>query len=282
MTQISDIFRLFNKNSNTATTIDSINNDPNLIRNKAILGDIATTAGGLLSATAVQPGEEPNIRRGILGGALAGAAGGPLGILAGGLGGFFTSAKAMENYQNTLGLEAEQNRLDKTINPALYEEGGMIAPPQEFEAAQLSFDELILLPDGQIVKSTSNKEHKDMKKDEVTDMIPKGSYVFSNKLKFDTKKLKEEDIVLAKFPGVYSEEGNTKYEEIKLTDTVGEGEMTFAEAAKRVLKKIPTQDNKKDIYNKKTNDLNIETRIPHLMKLIELQTKQKNGKTKKV
>lgn len=280
MTQISDIFRLFNKNSNTAATIDTIKTDPSIIQNKARLGDIASIGGGLLSSTAIVPGEEPNIRRGVVGGILSGAAAGPFGMLAGGLGGYLTAARAMEDYQKSLGRSAEQNRLDKTVNPSLYEEGGEVNAEQEFVAAQLSFDELILLPDGQIVKSTSKEKHDDMEKDEVTDMIPKGSYVFSNKLKFDTKKLKDTDIVLAKFPGVYSEEGNTKYEEIKLTDTIGEGEMTFAEAAKKVLKKIPTQDNKKDIYNKKTNDLNIETRIPHLMKLIELQTKQKNGKTK--
>jgi hypothetical protein len=278
MTQISDIFRLFNKNSNTAATIDTINTDPSIIQNKARLGDIASIGGGLLSSTAIVPGEEPNIRRGVVGGILSGAAAGPFGMLAGGLGGYLTAARAMEEYQNSLGRSAEQNRLDKTVNPSFYEEGGEVE--QEYEEAQLSFDELILLPDGQIVKSTSNEKHKDMPKKEVTDMLPKGSQVFSNKLKFDTKKLKDEDIVLAKFPGVYGEDGNTKYEEIKLTDVIGEGEMTFAEAAKKVLKKIPTQDNKKDIYNKKTNDLNIETRIPHLMKLIELQTKQKNGKTK--
>ena len=94
-------------------------------------------------------------------------------------------------------------------------------------------------------------------------------------LKINPKKLSEEDNMIAVFPGTYSEQGNTPLQEMELTDIIGEEEMTFAEAVKKVQKKITTLEDVKDIFTTHTNNMNVETRIPYLMRLMELQDRAK-------
>lgn len=238
--------------------------------------DIGSVTGNALMTSANIPGEEPNIGRSILGGTLAGIGGGPLGMLAGAASGALTSvgsANAYENYRNL----SNPDVLDKGVYPKAYmEEGGNTG----YNSIQAEEGELMLFPEGDIVDVLADDKHKNMKSSKVTDMVPDGTYVFSNKLEVDTRKIKEEDDIIASYPGTYSEQGNTPMQYIKLTDVLGKGKMTFAEAVDKIRKKIPTMDDIKDITTTQTNDMNVESRNPYLMKLMEMQESKKSKKYK--
>ena len=234
--------------------------------------DFGAIIGGSLSAMSSLPGQSPNIGQGALGGALTGIGGGLPGMILGGLFGGLKSARLAEDYEKTKSLSQELNMANKTVMPTQYmEDGG----PVRYKDVRTEVGEVIYLPNGDIVDVLASDKHSEQDDKEITDKVEEGSYIFSDKLEIDPKKLSEEDDLIALFPGTYSEQGNTPMQEIRLTDIIGEDKITFAEATKKVQKKITTLEDVKDIFTTQSNALNVETRIPYIMRLMELQNRAK-------
>lgn len=237
------------------------------------LTDFGSIIGGSLSTMSTLPGQSPNVGQGILGGALTGIGAGLPGMVAGGLFGGLRSARLAEDYEKGKNLSQELNMANKTVMPSQYmAEGG----PVRYKDVQTEEGEVIVLPNGDIVDVLADNKHSEEDDDTVTDKLEEGSYVFSAKLKLNPEELSEEDNMIAVFPGTYSEQGNTPLQEMELTDIIGEEELTFAEAVKKIQKKITTLEDVKDIFTTHTNNMNVETRIPYLMRLMELQDRAKS------
>lgn len=226
------------------------------------LTDVGALTGSAITAT--QP-PEGDLGQGFLGGALSGIGGGPLSMLFSGIAGLANSGRKGEDYAKMRDQQQAINIHNKTIS---YEDGGIV-PGMGIQA---ELGEAFMLPNGDIVDTLAEELHKDMKEHTITDIL-NDSMVFSNK---PIGKISEKNDLLYRTPGVYSEIGNEPMSEVKLTDIVDEDD-TFSDAVKKVRKKIPTREENNDILTIRTNVLNKETRIPYLLKLIELQnTKNKN------
>lgn len=244
------------------------------------ISQVASPAGAIVSANAETP-EAAGI-----GGILAGMSGGPLGMLMGGVGGltdFFQKKSARESYMEAY----NKNMLDsRTVAPfaGSFEKGGF--PELEelpFMGIQTKEGEQLFTVGGEIVDTMSDDLHKDMKKGEVTDVVPRGTFVFSDSSSLDTSNMSDKKDVMYRFPGRYSEtDGNVKGEEVRFTDFVGKGKMTYAEAAMNLKKKIPLLTEKHgDILTEMTNAKNLQTRMPFVMRLIEMQETSKKTVSKR-
>lgn len=236
------------------------------------LTDMGSIAGGALQLASNVPGQAPNIGQSALGGALSGMAAGPIGMIGGAFAGGLTALKGSQDYLAQMERNQQASMMGKSVMPAAYmEEGG----PTDFTEVQTELGEVISMPTGELVDVNAKKLHKDEDKKTITDVMPGGSFVFSNKHKINTEKLSDEDDVVMTMPGVYSEEGNIEHFTWKLSDMLGKGEFTFAEAVKKIREKIPTEEDIKDIFTTQANSMNIETRLPYISRLMELQEKLK-------
>lgn len=244
------------------------------------VSQVAAPAGAIVSTNADTAGAAG------IGGLLSGIAGGPLGMLMGGIGGlndFYQKKSAKEAYMENY----NKNLLDsRTMAPfaGSFEKGGF--PELEelpFMGIQTKDGEQLFTVGGEIVDTMSDELHKDMKKGEVTDVVPRGTFVFSDSSSLDTSNMSDKKDVMYRFPGRYSEiDGNVKGEEVRFTDFVGKGKMTYAEAAMNLKKKIPLLTEKHgDILTEMTNAKNLQTRMPFVMKLIEMQETSKKPNSKR-
>ncbi len=142
--------------------------------------------------------------------------------------------------------------------------------------------EKIGYPDGSIFDIKAKEKHEKMDKDEVTDILPQGSYIFGARDKQAIKKKTAEKISMGNTPIVYNEFDNspqTNAEEIKLSDLFKKEEHTPAELAEIVKKKFKLSGKSSDAFTDVTNEENKVGRIPYLMnimKLTEDKKKQKN------
>lgn len=154
-----------------------------------------------------------------------------------------------------------------------------IDPNSPYQHIQTEKGEMMMMMDGGIVPTKATKLHKNMKKDEVTDIVPVGTFVFSD---FDKKKLKKEKLDKIKIghsPVQYSEEGEAiELKESSMGDYMTKAEQTPAEIAKNILSKFPISSRKKDIFADITNEQNRVNRLPYLAKLVELNGSKKTDK----
>lgn len=151
-----------------------------------------------------------------------------------------------------------------------------VDPKSPFQHVQTEKGEKVMMQDGGIVPVKALKLHKDIKKDEVTDILPAGSYVMSDFGKMKLKKDKLEKIVLGHGPVEYEEgESDDPIKEVKMSDFMNKKEMSPAEITENILKKYPLSSRKKDIFADVTNEHNTINRLPFLAKLIELNESKK-------
>lgn len=248
--------------------------DPNDIvisNGKNNLANALSFAGNTLYGVA-QTGT-PNPFMGAIGSGLAGlASGGPLGALLGVTSGYLSTGMARSDYENTLADEQNRYMLDRTFMPSISEEGGMNGTILQTEVG-----ENIVLPNLEISKVKATKKHKDMDKSEITDIVPQGSIVFSDKKTFSPKKYS--DTKLSDAISFYSENENFNYKDLKIGDILGDDKkMTFAEAIEKVKKYYPTRD-EKNLVVEETNKMNLSQREPIIKFLFDLQNKSDSNKT---
>lgn len=205
---------------------------------------------------------------------------------------FQNNMRQMENnsldyqaYQNDL-LSSQQDinrggglqmlKMGGKIKPRLYPKGGL-TDPELPTPVQLEKKEMIVTQDGDIYQSKSKELHKNMKKDEITDIAPSGSYVISNRSKL--KKKDADKIILGINNLTYKEtENKGEYKEHKLSDLFDKDEETLAELTMKLQKKYPTEmtPNKKgSIFGQRTIQENRASRANILAHLIELNESKK-------
>lgn len=231
--------------------------------------------GNVMQATSDIPGQRPNVGQSAIGGALSGlssgAAFGPIGALLGagigGVGGFISGSKNLEEHLLQLNQEQEANIASKTIQPTSYKPGGVVGQ----SGIQTELGEIALIPElMELVATAAKKQHKDMDSKLVTDFFNKGTIIFSNKKMFDPTKIS--DKVIGYGQGHYEENKTYAPEQITIGDKFGDEEVTYAEAAKKLKNKIKVSDGKnKDIFDDITDSENKLTRMMYLNELIASQ-----------
>lgn len=219
------------------------------------------------------PGLQPNVGLGALGGAMSGfATAGPLGGLIGGVMGGLTTARNMESYESLRELYDKQRIKDKTVsgNLGYYAQFGGETPGST--QTQTEKGEIVLFPNNMLTDVMATKRHKQMDDGEVTDILPDGSYVFSNDptMKFNVRDTK--DKILGYGMSYYDEHGDYDTDKMTMGDFLPKsGKMTFAQAADVLRRTIKTSGDRKDLFDIATDSDNLETRVPYLMELISMQ-----------
>lgn len=249
-----------------------------------MLGDRLTTLAGIAgTVTDVANMSDPSrtdVKTGAIAGALTGAAGGaalgPIGAVGGALFGAITGAIKSGSQREAYETE-EQRRLDNLLTglrrPVMQEKGGLATDPTAPEiAAQNEEGEILLLPDGRLVDSMATKKHKEMDTDDVTDIQPNPTFVFSNSKKrlINLSKIKDDIFTITR--GNYSEDGNTPMETIRMGDVYGDsGEATPAEIAKSIRKKTPIIEKPVEDMERRTNSENLRRRAELLRPIMLMQ-----------
>jgi hypothetical protein len=172
---------------------------------------------------------------------------------------------------------------DKKTKIENREEGGEVN--QEPVPLQAEKGEWFSTPDGLLAKVKAKESHKKQDKDEVSDILEPGSFIYSDdkKLIIDkTKKVKGidlEEITFGRGPIEYKETEQTPLpKEIKFIDIMNKNKMTPAQIAAQIYAKYPSTDREKDAFSISANEQNKGSRMPYLAVLQELnkrkQTKQ--------
>ena len=157
-----------------------------------------------------------------------------------------------------------------------FAEGGMTTKPG-YVPYQTESEEVLVLPDLSIIDTAATKKHGKMKKDQVTDYIPEGTYIGSARVKL---KKKDADKIVISTTAVKYKEGEKPKEpkQYTLGDLFTKPTMSVADVIRQVAKKLPVIDKPGDIMVGETNDLNKAQRIPYLQAIVGLAESQKSGK----
>ena len=173
------------------------------------------------------------------------------------------------------------------INPLAAENGAIV----NYGKVQAEKDEIIVLPDGSIVEPASKTFHNKMDSDEVTEYLPQGSIVFSNKVmvKKSAFEGKKGDVVAASVANYTETEKPELPIEFKISELFGsKKEMSSAELIKEVKRRFPikeVQDNgtenpKLTPIDKQTNEQNKLARIPYITAIFDkVKNKMKTDTT---
>ena len=156
-----------------------------------------------------------------------------------------------------------------------YNNGGEIS----LMPVQTEKGEFILFQDGTISKVKAKDKHKNMKDDEVTDVLPEGSYVTSARKKMKLSKSKAEDISFGYTTPLYEENkiGDVP-EEVMFSDIFKKKQHTPAELTEIIQKKFPVTDRDKDAFAEFTKKENKESRMPYLKALVSMSEEKKPKK----
>lgn len=141
--------------------------------------------------------------------------------------------------------------------------------------------EMIIHLDSTITPVNATKKHSQMDDDEVTDIVPEGSYIASADKSMRISWKEADDIVIAikQMPYKELEKGKVP-EEIRLSSlwpTGNKKDYTPAELTQMILDKYPTVD-RNDIFTKVTNQSNLKSRLPYIMNIIKLSEQQRANK----
>ena len=249
---------------------------------KSNVGGVLTATGGLINS--YNQGENADVNTGIIGGAMSGGGAGfsRFGVLGGLFGGLLGGAMGGINSSIEVGrnLDAEKeamlNKMYGSLVPgtseiSLYGKGGRVkSGDMLFVPIQASKMEYMYFPgDGTITKSFSKKEHSEMAKKEVTDVVPSDAFVFSDKVMLKKKDL---ETVVAYRVGDYDEGvSQFRFEPVTLKEYLGTDEISFADAAKKIGKTFNVVES--DRYDRNleaTNDQNKKTRAILMDNLVYL------------
>lgn len=277
------------------------------------LGLVGMLSSALANTPGAKPDVGQAALGGALQGASAGAQlGGPLGAglgaLIGGIASVTSTGDRLAEY-NRLQMEKNKQRgRDRRVDPfqgVVYaEEGGYMASapkkmgvmdsklgvlyaedggdvsslpedaPTEVIPAQTEVGEVILMPSGVLADVKARLPHTQMEDDDVTDILPEGSFVFSNSKK-SLQEITQEirDSVIGYGTIRYSEtEDTSEVGVVRLGDVIPSGKkLTFADMAKGIRDKFSVVRDQKDVFTNVTNADNLAGRVPFLQKLITWQ-----------
>jgi len=224
--------------------------------------------------------DRPNIGLGMLGGLLSG------GLLGAGAGLLGAGTKAM-NYDQQEFEQTKQMYENAEVPARSFELGGNIGEMlgEEYTPIQAekgdSGKEVLLMTNGDLVDTNATKSHDEMEDEDITDIVPENSYVFSASDDIAVDLSDVADTVIGLGISSYSENGdNYGGGLVTFGDLFGdEGEHTFAEIGNKIKRMYPTKyENEKDIFNDDTNKDNKTSRVPILQKVISMQEAKRANK----
>lgn len=161
--------------------------------------------------------------------------------------------------------------------PRYYRFGGAANEPPIIPV-QTEVGEKIAHLDGAITDVNATKKHSQMDRDEITDWIPSGTYIFSRDPKMKLSRDKAEDYVIGVKQMEYKESQKGKIPEItKFSDIFKKKHHTPAEIAELIRKKLrvlETED-KSDFLTMQTNKENLESRMPYLQALVDMSEQKR-------
>lgn len=166
-----------------------------------------------------------------------------------------------------------------------YKEGGFIDEELDLAAVQTDKDEVVLLPDMTIVRTSSTKDHKDMEGNKVTDILPKGSYIASDEKKYKLKKKDyEKELMYSTTPERREGEKQELPKEVYFSELFTKNEMTPAELMWNLSQKMAPIN-----LEKAENDPLTNSTIPDVLKyremwaskIIDIAEGMKKGEKKK-
>lgn len=251
-------------------------------------GRLGTLAGvGATMVDAANMAEPANTKVGVgagagaVQGAVAGGAMGPVGMIGGaivgGLTGAFKSAEQKEEYEMEEARRRKEQLSGLRTAPLMRERGGLAASESgmtEDILLQTEEGEILLLPDGRLVDAMADKTHKEIKdRMHVTDVVPDPTFVFSNSDKEVIDLSKYADDIFKHTKGVYSEDGNTPMQVIKVGDILGKkGKVTPAALVKRRVRRLfPIIEKPREDFEVRTNQENLRRRGEVLQLIMRIQ-----------
>lgn len=151
-------------------------------------------------------------------------------------------------------------------------------PANSMIPIQTEEGELIVHPTLDITKVNATKRHNKMKSDEVTDVVPEGSYILSRHGVVKIYKDEADKAVIETQNSPYNMYSTNKPPTVKtLGDFMSKKEMSPAEVANNVLKKYKTVDNN-DPFTDQTNRSNKYTASKYIKAIIDLSEFDKDRK----
>jgi len=143
-------------------------------------------------------------------------------------------------------------------------------PLESLIPIQTEVDELIVLPTGDITKTNATKRHSKMSSNEVTDVVPEGSYILSKFGSVHIYKKDADQIIIEAENKPYNIYGQNKQPKVKtLGDIMTSKKMKPADLATIVMNKYKIIDNN-DPFTTQTNAANKMTRAKYLQAIIGL------------
>lgn len=164
-----------------------------------------------------------------------------------------------------------------------YQMGGAVQ--NEMSPVQTEKGEMVTTPDMTTTKTLATKRHSQMTDDEVTDVLPVGSMIWSNdpQMAFTRNEYiagrKLEDMVIGTTPMYYSEtEPMLPQEDIKLLDGfTKKGKFTPADFAKSVKRRMPITDRTHDAFSELAKRENRAHRAEYLIPFAEISMYKKDA-----
>lgn len=151
-------------------------------------------------------------------------------------------------------------------------------PIENLIPIQTEKDELIVLPTNDVVKVNAKKRHSKMSEDQVTDIVPDGSYVLSQYGKVDIYKKEADNIIIETENKPYNLYNQNPEPKVKtLGDMMNKNKMKPADLARKILAKYKTVDHD-DPFTEQTNRANKYTASKYLQAIVSLSELDKQRK----
>lgn len=153
-----------------------------------------------------------------------------------------------------------------------YRFGGSVNEPPIIPV-QTEIGEKMAHLDGTITDVNATKNHSQMDRDDITDWVPSGTYIFSKDSKMKLSRNNAEDYVIGVKQMPYKESQKGKIPEItKFSDIFKKKHHTPAELAELIRKKLRTLETEdtSDFLTMQTNKENLESRMPYLQALVDM------------
>jgi hypothetical protein len=169
-----------------------------------------------------------------------------------------------------------------------FQDGGMVqAIPEGFKGIQTErykgISEFAVLPDLNMAKVNATKPHEKMEDDDITDIVPVGTYIASARPDMAIKREALAEFIVGIKAQRYEEDKVAKEPElVTAADLLRKKEKKIipAEYAKRVRDKFNTvnKEENSDIFTEKTNQENRINRTPYLQALMTIGERNRENK----
>lgn len=192
---------------------------------------------------------------------------------------YYTYQNEMENSKGSINRGGLTSILKYGGRIMRFPDGGEMPEDQGPKLIQAEKGETIIDSSGNIFDVKANKLHKDMSKNDVTDVLTPNQYVLSNR--FELSKKDADKIPIGISQVTYNEKTNKGgVKEKYLGDLFKKDKHTLAELSKILRDKYPTMFEEQDgnIFARNASNKNRETRMNFLAELIQMNEEKKQKK----